>query len=282
MHPETRQAPTPPGPMTPRMYEVVSRRQELADTVTLDLAPLDEGCDPPGAGQFNMLWAFGVGEAPISVAGFEAGTLTHTIRRVGAVSTALVEASPGDQIGVRGPYGTGWGLDQARGRDVLVLAGGLGLAPVRPIITSVLAERPAFGRAVVLIGARSPDTLLYRDEIEEWRGRLDIDIEVTVDSATPEWRGDVGVVTRLVGRAPVDPTNTVAFVCGPEVMMRFSALAVTDLGVAPSAVQLSMERNMHCAIGHCGHCQLGSSFICKDGPVLDWPQVEALLRVRER
>ncbi|MCP4221878.1 MAG: oxidoreductase [Actinomycetia bacterium] len=191
-------------------------------------------------------------------------------------------SSPGDLVGVRGPYGSGWGLGQARGRDVLVLAGGLGLAPVRPIITSVLAERPAFGRAVVLIGARSPDTLLYRDEIEEWRGRLDIDIEVTVDSATPEWRGDVGVVTRLVGRAPVDPTNTVAFVCGPEVMMRFSALAVTDLGVAPSAVQLSMERNMHCAIGHCGHCQLGSSFICKDGPVLDWPQVEALLRVRER
>ncbi len=282
MRPDNGQAPALLGPMTPRMYEVVSRRQELADTVTLDLAPLAEGCDAPGAGQFNMLWAFGVGEAPISVAGFDAGTITHTIRRVGAVSAALVDASPGDQIGVRGPYGTGWNLDRARGRDVLVLAGGLGLAPVRPIITSVLAERSDYRRAVVLIGARSPDTLLYRNEIEEWRGRLDIDIEVTVDSATPEWRGDVGVVTRLVGRAPVDPANTVAFVCGPEVMMRFAALAVTDLGIAPSAVQVSMERNMHCAIGHCGHCQLGPSFICKDGPVLDWPQVEPLLRVRER
>lgn len=269
--------------MTPRMYEVVSRHHDLDDTVTLAMVPVDEPCLPPVPGQFNMLWAFGIGEAPISVAGVEdPHTLLHTIRRVGAVTTALVEATPGDQIGVRGPYGAGWDLDQARGRDVLVVAGGLGLAPVRPIISSILADRKAYGRAVVLIGARSPDSLLYRDEIEHWRGRLDIDIEVTVDSASPEWRGDVGVVTRLVGRAPIDPANTVAYICGPEVMMRFSALAVTDLGVPPTAVQLSLERNMHCAIGHCGHCQLGSAFICKDGPVLAWPEVEPLFRGRER
>lgn len=271
-----------PGPMTPRMYRVVSRRDDLVDTVTLDMVPVDRPCPDPSSGQFNMLWAFGVGEAPISVAGFENGIVSHTIRRVGAVTEALCSATVGDQVGVRGPFGTGWDLSRAAGRDILIVAGGLGVAPIRPIVTELLAHRSDYGRAVLLVGARTPDALLYRDELEAWRGRLDMEVEVTVDAASPLWRGEVGVVTRLIERAPIDPDNTTAFVCGPEVMMRFGAQSVLDRGVAPAEVWLSFERNMHCAVGHCGHCQLGALFLCKDGPVLSWPQAEPLLQVRER
>jgi NAD(P)H-flavin reductase len=270
------------GPMVPHVYQVISRREEPAGTVTLDMVPVDGACPPPASGQFYMLWAFGVGEVPISVAGVDGDVLTLTIRRVGAVTTALCAAVDGDQIGVRGPYGTGWDLDRAVGRDVAIVAGGLGLAPVRPVVTELLERRSDFGRAVLLIGARTPDALLYRGELEQWRGRLDFEVQVTVDAASPAWRGEVGLVTRLVERAPVDPANTTAFMCGPEVMMRFTALALLDRGVPPTEVILSLERNMHCAVGHCGHCQLGPLLLCKDGPVVAWPLVEPMLRIRER
>lgn len=268
--------------MTPLMHRVVSRREDLPDTVTLGLAAVDGAGPEPTSGQFNMLWAFGVGEAPISLAGFEDGILSHTIRRVGAVTESLWSSTVGDQVGVRGPFGVGWDLPRAAGRDILVVAGGLGMAPTRPIITELLAKRTDFGRAVLLVGARAPETLLYRDELEAWRRRLDIEVDVTVDTASRSWRGDVGVVTRLIDRAPFDPENTTAFICGPEVMMRFAAKSVLDRGVSAGEVWLSLERNMHCAVGHCGHCQLGSLFLCKDGPVLSWPRAEPLLRVRER
>ncbi len=270
------------GPMVPLMYRVSSRRQDLADTVTLALEPIHERIAAPAPGQFNMLWAFGVGEAPISLAGIDGDVLTHTVRGVGAVTNALCAMSEGDQVGVRGPYGTGWDLDGARGRDVLVVAGGLGLAPVRPIVTELLARRADYGRAALLMGAREPGSLLYRHELEAWRSRLDIEVEVTVDSARPSWRGNVGVVTKLIPQSPVEPAITRAFVCGPEVMMRFCARALVDLGVPPSEVFVSLERNMHCAVGHCGHCQLGATFVCKDGPVLSWADAEQVLRIRER
>ncbi len=270
-----------PAPMVPIVYRVVSRRQDLADTVTLTIEPVATAIARPAIGQFNMLWAFGIGEAPISLAGADGDSLVHTIRAVGAVTNALCALEVGDELGVRGPYGTGWDMIGARGRDVLVMAGGLGLAPVRPIITELFADRAAYGRAALLMGARSPDQLLYSDELEDWRGQFDIEVEVTVDSAPPSWRGDVGVVTTLIERAPVDPATTRAFVCGPEVMMRFGALALLDFGVAPDEIFISLERNMHCAIGHCGHCQLGPWFVCKDGPVLTWPEAEPLMRIRE-
>lgn len=270
------------GPMVPIRYRVRSRRDDLDDTVTLELEPVAQPTTPPRPGQFNMLWAFGVGEAPISLAGLDGDLLVHTIRRVGAVTAALCATAPGDEIGVRGPFGVGWDVERATGRDVVVVAGGLGLAPIRPIVNELLARREDHGRVSVLIGARTPDLLLYRDELAEWRSRLDLDVEVTVDSAGPAWRGDVGVVTRLIGRNPFDPERTTAFVCGPEIMMRFCALALIDAGTPADEVFVSMERNMHCAIGHCGHCQLDALFVCKDGPVLSWARVEPLLRVRER
>ncbi|MGI9604548.1 MAG: FAD/NAD(P)-binding protein [Acidimicrobiales bacterium] len=264
------------------MYEVVSQRRDLDDTITLELDPVDAALSAPTMGRFNMLWAFGIGEAPISLAGVANDRLVHTIRAVGSVTNALCALKAGDQVGVRGPYGTGWDLQSASGRDVLVIAGGLGLAPVRPIITELFADRENFGRAALLVGARSPDQLLYRSELEVWRARLDIEVEVTVDSADATWRGDVGVVTTLLDRAPFDPAATRAFVCGPEVMMRFAARDIAEVGVPRDQIFLSLERNMHCAVGHCGHCQLGAEFICKDGPVLPWTVAEPLLRVRER
>lgn len=268
--------------MTPVMYRVVARTDELPDTVTLALEPVDEGIGPSSPGQFNMLWAFGIGEAPISIADVGTAPIVHTIRRVGAVTNALCDAQLGDLIGVRGPFGVGWDLDRARGADVLVVAGGLGVAPVRPIVQHILEHRDDYGRLVLLVGARSPDVLLYRDELERWRGRLDIEVEVTVDSAPPTWRGDVGLVTDLIRRAPVEMSTATVFICGPEVMMRFVAQTVIDAGADPGAAYVSLERNMECAIGHCGHCQLGPAFICKDGPVLDWGSISPQLAVRAR
>ena len=269
--------------MTPVMHRVRDRREELDDTVTLFLEPMDDAALPePRPGQFNMLWAFGVGEAPISVADAGPVPLVHTIRRVGAVTGALCDAQAGDAVGVRGPFGTGWDLASAAGRDVLVVAGGLGLAPLRPVIQHVLAHRTDYGRLVLLVGAREPGALLYRDEVEAWRGRLDIEVEVTVDTAPPSWRGDVGLVTDLLRRAPVDRGSAVTFVCGPEIMMRFVAQAMVDAGADPGSVHVSLERNMQCAIGHCGHCQLGPAFVCKDGPVLAWSRIAPQLMVRAR
>jgi NAD(P)H-flavin reductase len=268
--------------MTPVMYRVVARTDELPDTVTLTLEPVDERIGPSLPGQFNMLWAFGIGEAPISIADVGASPLVHTIRRVGAVTNALCDAQLGDLIGVRGPFGVGWDLDRARGADVLVVAGGLGVAPVRPIVQHILEHRDDYGRLVLLVGARSPDALLYREELEHWRGRLDIEVEVTVDTAPPTWRGDVGLVTDLIRRAPVEMSTATVFVCGPEVMMRFVAQTVIDAGADPGEVYVSLERNMECAVGHCGHCQLGPAFICKDGPVLAWESISPQLAVRAR
>ena len=271
-----------PGPMVPTMYRIVSREQDLADTVTIGIEVPGIGAAPPAPGQFNMLWAFGLGEVPISVAGVDGDRILHTIRNVGAVTARLCDLVVGDEVGLRGPFGVGWDLDAAASHDVLVVAGGLGLAPVRPVIRELLARRAEFGRVAILVGARSPDVVLYLDELAQWRTHLDVQVEVTVDTASPAWRGDVGVVTKLLERAAFEPANTTAYVCGPEVMMRVVGASLVDRGVAPAQVQLSLERNMHCAIGHCGHCQLGPAFVCKDGPVLPWPTVEPLMRVRQR
>lgn len=270
------------GPMTPSIYRVQSRVEEIADTITLTLEPVDDAIAAPAPGQFNMLWAFGIGEAPISIAATDGAGLTHTIRSVGAVTIALSELEVDAPVGVRGPFGTGWDLAGAKGNDVLVVAGGLGSAPLRPIVQEVLANREDYGRLAVLIGARSPEALLYQKQFEQWGSRSDMHLAVTVDSASPSWRGDVGLVTRLVDRAPIDFASATTFVCGPEIMMRFAAQAVVERGASPSKVYLSLERNMHCAIGHCGHCQLGPAFLCKDGPVLAWSEVEPLLAVRAR
>ncbi|MGL6279000.1 MAG: FAD/NAD(P)-binding protein [Gaiella sp.] len=272
----------PRGALTPVPYRVVERAQETADTWTLELEPLRDRV-VPRPGQFAMLYAFGVGEVPISTSGDPArdGPLTHTIRAVGAVTERLCAAEPGGVIGVRGPFGTAWPIDEALGGDALIVAGGIGLAPLRPAVLELLAQRDAFDAVTVLVGARSPADLLYRSELETWRSRLDLDVEVTVDAAPSDWRGRVGLVTTLLPRVDIDPERTVAFVCGPELMMTFVARALRKRGLPSERIWVSLERNMRCGLGHCGHCQLGPFLICRDGPVFRLDVVERFTEVRE-
>lgn len=273
-----------PDPMLPAPWRIESVHKETADTFTLALAPV-KGAGPLAfaPGQFNMLYVFGVGEVPISISGnpLEPSPLLHTTRAVGMVTRAMWKLKAGDVIGVRGPFGSSWPLDSARGRDVVIVAGGIGLAPLRSVIWHALTRRADFGKVVLLYGTRTPEDLLFRAELRAWSKQRDLDVHITVDRATGRWRGNVGVVTTLVGHAPFEPKNAVAFVCGPEVMMRFVSLELRKRGVPEAQIYLSLERNMKCATGFCGHCQFGPEFICKTGPVFRHDQVKVLLNVRE-
>lgn len=267
--------------MLPHPCRVRRVRRETHDTVSLFLEP--SGDVRPGVpGQFNMLYAFGVGEAPISLAGVS-GTdgILHTLRAVGAVTERLSATKRGDTIGVRGPFGTSWPLDAAEGRDVVIAAGGIGLAPLRPAIEALASQRRRYGRVAVAYGTRTPHDLLFERDLRRWRSRFDLDVEVTVDSAEPGWRGNVGVVTTLLPRLGFDAGDAVAFVCGPPVMMRFAVDQFVDLGMPRERIYLSMERNMKCAVGFCGHCQFGPEFICKDGPVFRYDRIAPFLAIRE-
>ena len=269
-----------PDPMLPQLYRVQRVRREIPDTFTLELEPGDGVEIPPFAsGQFNMLYVFGVGEIPISISGDPARRrpLVHTTRAVGTVSKAMRELKPEDVIGVRGPFGSHWPIERAMGKDIVIVAGGIGLAPLRSAMYQVISQREKYGKVVLLYGARTPEDILYRREVEHWRAHFDLEVYVTVDNATGKWRGSVGVVTRLIPRAPFDPLNTVAMICGPEVMMRFTAVELEKRGVATENIFVSMERNMKCAIGQCGHCQYGPYFVCKDGPVFQYSHVQDLL-----
>ena len=272
-----------PDPFVPQVYRVDHVRRELSDTVTLEFTPRSGARPAFEAGQFNMLYAFGVGEIAISMSGDRANesTFVHTVRGVGTVSGAIAKLEVGATIGLRGPFGTSWPVAAAEGSDIIIVAGGLGLAPLRPAIYEILANRRRYGRVVILFGTRNPDEMLFRHELEQWRQRLDVDIEVTVDHANPDWHGHVGVVPALIPHADFDPEETVALVCGPEVMMRFTISALRDAGIAPDRIYLSMERNMKCAIGLCGHCQFGPTFVCKDGPVMRFDKIAGIFAVRE-
>ena len=269
--------------IVPERFRVTERRRETPDTWTLEL----EGVDRPAGlpfrpGQFTMLYAFGTGEIPISISGDPARPerLVHTVRAVGAASAAICDTEPGSMLGVRGPFGSHWPVEHAAGRHVLVVAGGVGLAPLRPVVYDVLAARDRLAGATLLYGGREPSQLLFGEELDDWRAQ-GLDVEVTVDIASAGWDGSVGVVTKLIERTEFDPATAVAFLCGPEAMMRFSAEALIDRGVAPDRVHVSMERNMKCAVGHCGHCQLGPEFVCRDGPVFTFERMRTAFTVRE-
>lgn len=271
-------------PMLPRLYRVQRVRRETPDTFTLHLAPVNTGERLAFApGQFTMLYVFGVGEVPISISGDPAQpeVLVHTIRAVGTVTRALQGLRRGDVVGVRGPFGSHWPVSDAVESDVLLVAGGLGLAPLRPAVYALLSQRERYGRIALLYGARTPQDLLYERELEQWRGRFDLEVEVTVDSAVERWHGHVGVVTRLISRVQFDPPHTMAFLCGPEVMMRFTVMEVQQRDIASERIFLSLERNMKCAVGFCGHCQFGPAFICKDGPVFRYDRIQRFFGKRE-
>ncbi len=273
-----------PDPMVPIPYRVERYRKETHDTFTLELKPATHQKLPAfSAGQFNMLYIYGVGEVPISISGNpeNGDVIVHTTRAVGTVTSAMQSLRAGHVIGLRGPFGSTWPIEAAKGQDVVIVAGGIGLAPLRPVIYYVLNHREKFGKVVILYGARTPEDILYLKEIESWRKRLDLEVLVTVDRATGNWRGNVGVVTRLIPRAPFDPYAAVAMVCGPEIMMYYTVLELMDQGIPKNQIYVSMERNMKCAVGFCGHCQYGPHFICKDGPVFPYETIENLFTKRE-
>jgi len=267
-----------PGSMAPQPFRVERKRRETYDPWTLELVPVSGEPFAVEPGQFTMLYAFGIGEVPISVSG---PPLVQTIRAVGPVTRALCASKPGTVIGVRGPFGSSWPVEEAKGEDLLIVAGGVGLPPVRPALYHALEHRADYGRVVLLYGARTPEDIVFRKEIEKWRSRMDLDVDVTVDAATGDWHGKVGVVTTLIPRAALDPESTVAFVVGPEIMMRFAARALVDEGISTDRIWISMERSMKCGVALCGHCQFGPSLICRDGAVYPYPAIEPYLGVRE-
>ena len=271
------------SPMAPRPFRVARRTRETYNTWTLELEPVSGQPVAFEPGQFAMDYVFGVGEVPISISGdpTKPGPLVQTVRAVGVVTKALCALRPGQVVGVRGPFGTHWPVEQVKGSDIVFIAGGVGLPPVRGALDHVLTHRGDYGRVIVLYGARTPEEIVFRKEIERWRSRMDAEVDVTVDAATGDWRGRVGVVTTLVPRVGIDPDATAAFVVGPEIMMRFAARALLDEGLPPDRMWLSMERSMKCGVGLCGHCQDGPFLVCRDGPVFLYPDLEPYLGVRE-
>ena len=270
--------------MTPTPARIQKVRRETADTFTIDLdVDSQRGGFRFVPGQFNMLYVFGVGEVPISISGDpgEPRKLVHTIRAVGTVTAAIRKQGKTGVLGVRGPYGHGWPLEQAKGGDLLLVAGGLGLAPLRPAIYHVLRHRSDFRDVALLVGARTPKDLLFRGELARWQREGRIQVLVSVDRAELDWKGHIGVVPSLLREARFEPARTLAFACGPEVMMRFCERELARLGLSPEQLYLSLERNMKCAVGFCGHCQLGPAFLCKDGPVLRYDRVLPFFLTKE-
>src|SRR5579863_5089968 len=263
-------------PMIPRPMRIEALRQDTHDTFTMEFKPGSEFSFSPG--QFNMMYIFGVGEVPISISSHpeEKFAFQHTVRSVGTATKELKRLKKGDTVGIRGPFGSPWPVAEAAGRDCLLLAGGIGLAPLRPVIYRILAEREKYRRVAVLYGTRTAKDILFARELKSWRDKFDVDVHLTIDRGEANWRGNVGVVTTLIARAAFDPANTIAMTCGPEVMMRFSLLEMQRRGIPAERVYLSMERNMKCAVGFCGHCQYGPTFVCKDGPVFRFDRIAGI------
>jgi len=269
-------------PMLTTPFRVRKNSKETADTRTLELVSIN-GTTPPEwrPGQFMMVYVFGEGEIPISISGDPAqhDRIVHTVRAVGSVSRAICKTQIGSSIGLRGPFGSAWPTDFAENHDVVLVAGGIGLAPLRPVLHAVATNRSMYQTVSLLVGARTPDIFLYRREMDQWRKR-GIDVRLTVDAAASGWHGSVGPVTTLIPRVEFDPSRAVAFIVGPEIMMRVVVQALAQRGIPHDRLFVSMERNMKCAVGFCGHCQLGPAFICKDGPVFEYSKLEPWLGIR--
>ena len=265
------------GALVPSPFRVVSRVQDTADTWTLELVPGSGAAPAISPGQFMMVYAFGVGEVPISVS--RTDELRLTVRDVGTVTHAICATGEGGYLGLRGPYGNAWPVEAAAGGDVVVVAGGIGLAPLRPVVHHALAHRDAYGAVTILYGARTPGDLLYLDELDSWC--VDAHVDVTVDAPSGSWAGMVGVVPKLVAGAPFRPDKASAFVCGPEIMMDYAIAALLERGLSSERIFISLERHMDCGVGLCGHCQLGPTLICRDGPVYTHAVAARWLEARE-
>ncbi len=264
----------------PHAAMITARTQESSAIFTLQ-SQFIEPIQPHFSfhpGQFNMLYLYGVGEVAISIASdpAEKSYISHTIRAVGRVTKALQNVQKGDQIGIRGPYGKGWPLIEARGKDILIVTGGLGCAPTVSVINYILARREHYGALNILQGVKHSDDFIFRKQYAIWQQTPNTEIRIAADFAGPKWPWSIGYVTDMIESLTLDPDKTIAMMCGPEMMMHAAIGVLTKKGLAEEAIYLSMERNMACGIGVCGHCQYGGLFICKDGPVFAYPQIKAL------
>lgn len=254
--------------LTPLKASITSVRVETPNVRTY-YVKLPEGIKLPEPGQFNMLYVHGVGEVPISVSDLdeESRVVAHTVRFVGSVTKTFELLREGDVIGFRGPYGVGWPMDAVIGKNIVLVAGGIGLPPLRPVIREVARNRSAYGKLIILYGARTPEDLMFSYEYSDYESIPNTELYVTVDKPNEGWRGNVGVVTNLIKHVDVDPSESYAFVCGPEIMMKFATRELLKKGFKTNKIYLSLERRMKCGVGLCGHCQMGPYFVCKHGPV---------------
>jgi len=270
------------NPYVPFSVKLIDKKRETYNTHTLTFkAPDNSFTFIPG--QFNMVFIPGIGEAPISLSGSPQKNheIVHTVRNVGAVTLKMVQASVGDELGLRGPFGQGWPVEAVKQKDLILITGGIGLAPLRPLIYQLLENRNDYNKITLLYGARTPRDLLFQSELKEWLARFDVQVEISVDRDEADWKGHVGVITRFIAGSDFDPNNCASMVCGPEVMIRYSIRELVSLGVKDSNIYVSMERNMKCGVGHCGHCQYGGVFVCKDGPVFAYDSVKNLFTEKE-
>lgn len=238
---------------------------------------------PFATGQFIELTVPGVGEAPFtpSSSQYARGPLELTVMKVGRVTEALHGMQAGQAVGVRGPYGSGYPLERFKGREILICGGGVGLAPLRSLLLTLRHEIDDYRRVALRYGARTPQDVIYKKEVAAWQRDPALDVKVTVDRGDADWKGGVGLVTTILDGAVSDPGGAVAVVCGPPVMMKFATFALLDIGFAPREIHLSLEKNMSCGIGKCGHCRIGGYYACKDGPVFTYEQVKDLREVWE-
>ena len=264
----------------PHSAKIIARRQESPTIFTLQTEFIE---DPQPSyffqpGQFNMLYLYGVGEVAISIASDpDVHTyLSHTIRAVGRVTKALHKLKEGDEIGIRGPYGKGWPIQEAQGKDVIIVTGGLGCAPTVSVINYILARRELYGALTILQGVKHSDDLIFQKQYALWRQAPNTQVHIAADCAGPKWPWAIGYVTDMIQSLTLEPDKTITMMCGPEMMMHAAIGALIKKELPEEAIYLSMERNMACGVGHCGHCQYGGFFVCKDGPVFAYPQIKAL------
>lgn len=271
-------------PMIPELFRIQEYRRERGSAFSITLSAVnsfEEFSFQPG--QFNMLYVFGHGEVPISITGNpeEKQNIAHTVKIVGSVTYAMSALQRGDMLGVRGPFGSAWPLRAAKGKDVLLAAGGLGLAPFKPLLYHILMNRQEYGKVVLYYGAKTPQDILYSEELKQWSDLHQVEITLTVDTPDQEWQGNIGVVPRLIEQCEINPEQTISMICGPEMMIRFCINALLNKGMKASEIYLSMERNMKCAAGFCGRCQFGPYFLCREGPVFSYHQVKHIFNIRE-
>jgi NAD(P)H-flavin reductase len=270
-------------PMVPMPFRITRVIREIPGVYTWHLKPLDGKPFHYRPGQFNMVYQFGVGEIPVSISGDcrEPDTLVHTIRAVGPVTNAMQQLRAGTVVGIRGPFGRPWPIDEVVGSDIVFVTSTIGLAPLRGLIYEVLHRREDFGKVIICYGTRGTDDIMYEEDLHRWRARFDTNVHLTVHSAPSGYRGRVGSVASAIRAARPDWAATTAFVCRSEALTRQAVDTLGELGVTKDRVWVTLERNMQCAIGLCGHCQIGTTFVCKDGPVYRYDEIEHLYSVRE-